>query len=77
MCHRGHVRIKDLLFCHKNLPLTFPQVRDFNASSAPGSVSSLQLTGVCGHCTRLLRWAQGLVDIEQVFSAVSTQDGCS
>lgn len=64
VCHRGHLCIKEPLFCHKPLPLTFPQVRDSDALSAPGSVTSLQLTRVCGHCTWLLRWALGLVDVE-------------
>lgn len=76
-CHRGHLCMEELLLCHKSLPLTFPQVRDSDAPSAPGSVPGLQLTRVRGHCSRLLRWAQGLVDVEQVFSAVSTQDGYS
>lgn len=77
VCHRGHLCIKELLFCHKSLPLTFPQVCDSDALSTPGSVTSLQLTRVCGHCSWLLRWALGLTDVQPVFSAVSIQVGFS
>lgn len=72
-----HLCIKELFFCLKSLPLTFPQVRDSDALSTPGSVPGLHLTGVCGHCTWLIRGAQWLLDVELVFSAVSTQDGYS
>lgn len=77
VCHRGHLCIKELVVCHTSLPLTFPQVCDSDASSAPGSVSGLQLTRVCGHCTWLLRWAQWLSDVQVISSAVSAQDGYS